>query len=117
MALPAADTKTFQEIIFPELQREEAQALIHQYNKVGKLAAYKQELYLWLIERETNFVFPVVLRNQSRLLAGFFCYSRSELFEFKKSSFLTISRKVVDILSYNWTIWAHIYIPNFDFFP
>ena len=57
MALPAADTKTFQEIIFPELQREEAQALIHQYNKVGKLAAYKQELYLWLIERETNF-FP-----------------------------------------------------------
>jgi hypothetical protein len=34
MALPAADGKVFQEIIFTELQRDEAQALIEQYNKV-----------------------------------------------------------------------------------
>ena len=35
MALPAADGKVFQEIIFTELQRDEAQALIEQYNKVS----------------------------------------------------------------------------------
>jgi hypothetical protein len=34
MALPADDKKVFEEIIFTELQREEAQALIEQYNKV-----------------------------------------------------------------------------------
>lgn len=36
MALPAADSKAFDEIIFPELQREEAQTLIDQYNKEAK---------------------------------------------------------------------------------
>ena len=35
MALPDAEGKVFEEIIFTELQREEAQALIDQYNKVS----------------------------------------------------------------------------------
>ncbi len=55
MALPAADSKVFQEIIFPELQREEAQALIETYNKV-RLGVYTNLNQPPPLSLETNFV-------------------------------------------------------------
>jgi hypothetical protein len=64
MALPADNKKVFEEIIFAELQREEAQALIEQYNKVSSYFYYTY--FCSIVIYVISFLYPSHDRRDSR---------------------------------------------------